>query len=314
MILLDDKHTSLPEPCVATIGFFDGVHKGHRSLIGQVRAEAAVAGLSSAIITFEQHPRQVLHADFVPELLTTLPEKIELLRQTGLDYCLLLSFTPDLSSLSALQFMQQVVQGRCNARTLMVGYDHRFGHDRSEGFEHYLFYGKEIGLSVKQAFPLYQEERAVSSSLIRRLLQESGDVTGAAHALGYFYSLTGRVVHGRKLGHKLGFPTANLECSPEKLIPADGVYAVGVYLADEGAIRPGVLNIGCRPTLRNGEDRTVEVHIPHYSGNLYGTVLKLSFLSRIRSQQDFPSIEELAAQIARDTEHALEQFSLLYPG
>lgn len=308
MILIDDKQTLLPKPCVATTGFFDGVHKGHRSLIEQVQAEAAVSGLSSAVITFDSHPRQVLHSDFVPELLTTLPEKIELLRQTGVDYCLLLPFTPKLASLSAVQFMQEVVQGKCNARTMMVGYDHRFGHDRSEGFAQYLLYGKEIGLSVKQAFPLYFGERAVSSSLIRRLLQQEGDVEGAFRALGYFYSLTGRVVHGRGQGHKLGFPTANLESDPEKLLPADGVYAVSVRLEGEEAVSPGVLNIGCRPTLRNGTDRTVEVHLPEYSGNLYERVLQLSFLKRLRSQKRFLSLGELSVQIAQDTKCALDVF------
>ncbi len=308
MIVIDDLHPVSTALCVVTIGFFDGVHEGHRSLIRQVREEAAKSGLCSAVITFAQHPRQVLHSDFIPELLTTLPEKIQLLDETGLDYCFLLSFTPELAALSACQFMQQVVKERCNAHTLLVGYDHRFGYGRSEGFEEYRRYGLEIGVCVKQAEALCHARQAVSSSLIRRLLQQQGDVKAAREALGYFYSVTGRVVHGHQLGRRLGFPTANVETTSEKLLPADGVYAVSVKLEGEDSPRPGVLNIGCRPTVDNGTNRTIEVHLPHFERDLYGMTLRLSFLSRLRSQQRFDSLEALSARIAQDSEQALKVF------
>ncbi len=314
MILIDAQHPRLPEPCVTTIGFFDGVHEGHRSLLAQVCVEAARTGLRSAVITFDRHPRQVLQSDFVPQLLTTPSEKIELLRTTGVDYCLLLPFTRELAELSARRFMEVVVQRQCNARTLLIGYDHRFGHDRSAGFEDYLRYGREINLSVLQATALYHDTQAISSSYIRRLLQESGSIDTATKALGYHYSLTGKVVHGYRQGHKLGFPTANIESNPEKLLPADGVYAVSVLLTNESVPRPGVLNIGCRPTLHNGINRTVEVHIPQFTGDLYDTTLQLSFLQRLRPQQKFSSLEALSTQIARDTEQAVQVFSLLIGG
>ncbi len=312
MVLIDTTHPFNPSPCIATIGFFDGVHKGHQSLIEQVRQEAGAAGLCSAVITFDQHPRQVLHSDFIPELLNTLPEKIELLRKTGIDYCFLLKFTPQLASLTALEFMKQVVRKDCNAHTLMVGYDHRFGRNRSEGYPEYVQYGKEVGLVVKQASPLGHSRRMISSSLIRSYLAESGQVDEAARALGYFYSLSGCVVHGRAQGRELGFPTANIRVDGQKLIPADGVYAVYVRLENETERRPAVLNIGCRPTMANGNDRSIEVHLLEFSGDLYNTVLEVGFLKRIREQRKFSTLEELSLQIKKDASASFRIFSLTF--
>ena len=288
-------------PSVATIGFFDGVHRGHRFLIDQVRREAAARGLESAAVTFPVHPRQVLQSDYRPKLLTTPQEKLALLAETGIDTCILLDFTPHLASLSAREFME-VLKNRYRIRALVIGYDHRFGHNRSEDFGDYVRYGRELGIDIRPAeafrLPDAPGGEPVSSSLIRRLLL-AGDVAQAATCLGYPYFLNGTVVSGRRIGHQLGYPTANLRPDhPDKLIPANGVYAVRVET--EGRTYGGMLNIGRRPTLDNGDDRSIEVHIFDFDRDIYHEPLRLSFIRRIRAEQKFASVDQLTEQLHRD--------------
>ena len=172
----------LPEPCVATIGFFDGVHMGHRFLIEQVRELAAVRGLRSALITFPIHPRKVMNADYRPELLTTSEEKLALLEETGVDYCFMLDFTREVSHLTAHEFMSDILRDRYRVQTLVIGYDHRFGHNRSEGFEDYCRYGSEMGIEVIRARACVCDDLHISSSVIRKMLHQ-GEVDRAAEAL-----------------------------------------------------------------------------------------------------------------------------------
>lgn len=296
-----------PEPCVATIGFFDGVHSGHRYLIRQVKEIAEGKGLRAAIVTFPIHPRKVMNADYHPELLTTAEEKINLLSEIEIDYCLMLDFTPDISQLSAQEFMQKVLKERYQVKCLVIGYDHRFGHNRSEGFEDYVRYGEEIGIEVIRAKAYTSsiaigEERhvPVSSSLIRRLLHE-GDVDLAARCLGYEYFLDGTVVGGYQVGRKIGFPTANLNVdNADKLIPADGVYAVWVEF--DGKKYMGMLNIGFRPTLDNGTQRTIEVNILHFHSDIYDKSIRLTFVKRTRPELKYSNIDELIVQLHKDAE------------
>lgn len=296
-----------PEPCVATIGFFDGVHSGHRYLIRQVKEIASAKGLHSAIVTFPVHPRKVMNADYHPELLTTADEKISLLSEIGIDYCLMLDFTPDISQLSAQEFMLKVLKERYQVECLVIGYDHRFGHNRSEGFEDYVRYGKEIGIEVIRAKAYTSSieiggERhvPVSSSLIRRLLHE-GDVDIAARCLGYEYFLDGTVVGGYQVGRKIGFPTANLNVdNSDKLIPADGVYAVWVEF--DGKKYMGMLNIGVRPTIDNGPNRTVEVNILRFNSDIYDKCIRLTFVKRTRPELKYNNIDELIEQLHKDAE------------
>lgn len=296
-----------PEPCVATIGFFDGVHSGHRYLIRQVKEIAEAKGLRSAIVTFPIHPRKVMNADYHPELLTTAEEKINLLSEIEIDYCLMLDFTPDISRLSAQEFMQKVLKERYQVKCLVIGYDHRFGHNRSEGFEDYVRYGEEIGIEVIRAKAYTSsieigEERhvPVSSSLIRRLLHE-GDVDLAACCLGYEYFLDGTVVGGYQVGRKIGFPTANLNVdNADKLIPADGVYAVWVEF--DGKKYMGMLNIGFRPTLDNGTQRTIEVNILHFHSDIYDKYIRLTFVKRTRPELKYSNIDQLIEQLHKDAE------------
>lgn len=297
---------SLP-PCAATIGFFDGVHRGHRFLLEQVKEEAAGKGLCPSVITFPTHPRQVLQPDFHPQLLSTPVEKLHLLEEAGIANCILLPFTAELSRLSAKEFML-LLRTEYNVRTLVIGYDHRFGHNRLESFEDYVRYGQELDIDIVQARAYTQENAKVSSSAIRELLSQ-GEVHTASRLLGYPYPLEGTVTDGYRVGRKIGFPTANLRVDhPFKLVPAEGVYAVKVEV--EGQQHLGMLNIGHRPTLNNGADRSIEVHILDFAGDIYRQNIRIEFLRFLRPETKFASIEELISQIEKDKEAILKDSSL----
>jgi riboflavin kinase/FMN adenylyltransferase len=300
-----------PEQCVATVGFFDGVHSGHRFLIGQVKSEAAARGLRSAIVTFAVHPRHVVHPDFKPALLTTLEEKCALLGEVAPDYCIVLDFDSAMASLTAREFMERVLLERYNVRCLLMGHDHRFGRNRSATPEDYKEYGRELGIEVIRAGAFTLDGMAVSSSFVRGLLS-GGDIATANRCLGHAYAFTGSVVGGHRVGRKIGFPTANVSINnPHKIIPANGAYAVRVALAD-GSSHLGMLNIGHRPTVDNGSDRSIEVHIIGFEGNLYGSTITVSFLARLRSEVKFGSVEALAAQLEADKLQILDRFAAKY--
>lgn len=294
----DINHQPLP-PTVATIGFFDGVHRGHRFLINQVKKAAVKDGLCSALVTFPVHPRQVMQSTYRPQLLSSPKEKLELLETTGVDYCILLPFTQELSKLSAREFMQ-LLRDKFNIRMLVIGYDHRFGHNRSDSFEDYCRYGKELDIYIVRARAYTDGENKISSSVIRQLLKE-GEVGQAAKFLGYNYYLDGTVVDGYKVGRKIGFPTANLQvdCS-DKLIPSEGVYAVYVYV--EGKKWAGMLNIGHRPTLNNGKDLSIEVNILHFSEDIYHKEMRIEFVKYLRPEEKYDTIDALIAQMHKDRE------------
>lgn len=303
MQLLCDTSDIAFRPSVATIGFFDGVHRGHRYLIEQVREAAAARGLASSVITFPIHPRKVMQSDYHPELLTTCDEKVTLLDQTGIDSCIMLDFTPEVARLSAKEFMS-ILKEQYRIQALVIGHDHRFGHNRSEGFEDYVRYGKALGMEILLARAytykreLAETEVTISSSVIRRLLQE-GNVSEAAEYLGYDFFLEGTVVGGYHVGRKIGFPTANLRVDdPDKMIPADGVYAVHVFL--EGKKYGGMLSIGYRPTLDNGPDRSIEVHIFHFNADIYNQPMRISFVRRTRPELKFNSMDELIERLHLD--------------
>ncbi len=286
--------------CAATIGFFDGVHRGHQYLIRQVVQCAASRGQASLLVTFRRHPRQVMHADYQPQLLSTFEEKCALLAATGADYCATLDFTMELAALSARQFMADILRDKFGVRTLVIGYDHRFGHDRVAGFADYVEYGRELGMEVVRAEPFSMGGVNVSSSVVRACLCD-GEVAMAARCLGRPYALSGIVVEGFHEGHGLGYPTANLQPEdPCKLVPKGGVYAVKVRLQGRQAAFAGMLNIGTRPTLDNGDNRSIEVYLLDFSGDLYGCRLTLDFICRLRDEKKFRNKGELANQLRAD--------------
>ena len=300
----------MPE-LVATIGFFDGVHRGHRFLIDRVIEEAQQSGMSSAVITFDRHPREVLQTDYQPDLLSTLDEKLLLLSKTHVDNTVVLHFDASLAALTAHDFMRDVLQGQLKVRKLIIGYDNRFGHNRSEGFDDYVRYGKELGIEVIRADAFLPDDVRVSSSVIRTCLRE-GRVEEANRLLGYDYTIESRIVSGYQNGRKMGFPTANLDVTRcQQLLPASGVYAVLVRLKDSVGWKRGMMNIGHRPTF-NGTTTSMEVNLFNFSGNLYGQELLVSFISKIRDERKFDSIEALAEQLQHDKVQINKLFDTTY--
>ena len=285
---------------VATIGFFDGVHRGHCSLLSQVVRQAAQRNRQSTVVTFDIHPRQLVNPDFQPLLLTTLDEKLQLLSLQGIDRVAVLHFDEQMASLSARDFMSVVLSRQLNVDTLVLGYDSRFGHGRTAGFADYEAYGRSMGIDVLRATPLLSDDGTpVSSSLVRNLLL-SGNIAQANDALGRRYGLTGNVVEGFHEGRRLGFPTANLALADrQRLVPGWGVYAVWAELTGYSEPMPAMMNIGTRPTY-NGSSQTLEVHIIGYEGDLYGQDVTVTFAERIRSEQPFDSPSALASQLQLD--------------
>lgn len=304
----NDKY--IPEKeLVATVGFFDGVHLGHRYLIEDLKRIAQHENRLSAVVTFISHPRKVLHADFQPLLLTTFDEKIEQLSTTGIDLCIVLDFSVDMSKLNAFDFLNDILFKQFNVRTLLVGHDHRFGHKRVEAFAEYKSYGEQIGIQAIQAtrFSL-PDESHISSSDIRNALKNS-DIEKANKLLGYNYYLVGKVTNGYKIGRKLGFPTANIApVDIEKQIPATGVYAVKVFV--ENTFFNGMLNIGSRPTIDIDKDISIEVNIFDFEKDIYNQQIKVVFVGKIRNEQKFKSFDELITQLHRDKITALKILDL----
>lgn len=283
----------------ATVGFFDGVHSGHRFLIDQLKAEAAPRGLKTMLITFGTHPRKVLHDSFQPQLLTSYDEKLKLLKASGVDRVEVLDFNLELARMTAEEFICDVLARRLNVKLLLVGHDHRFGRNREDGFSEYMAYGQQSGMEVIQAQRFsFEQQNHISSSVIRRLI-ENGQMKEAGELLGYTYEFTGKVVSGYQVGRKIGFPTANLLVEPpEKLIPGTGVYAVEVEWQSRNY--PGMMNIGYRPTIGNARQLSLEVHIIDFTEDIYNQELKVRFLYKIRDEKKFDSLEALILQLKND--------------
>ena len=311
----------------ATIGCFDGVHRGHRFLVDTLQAEAAKRGLQSMVVTFDRPPRLLFQPDWQPQLITMPQERSALLAATGIDLLAELRFDREMAQLSARDFMEQVLARDLRVRFLLMGYDNRFGRKSEETFSDYAAYGQALDIEVMAATPLTFQGQRVCSSFVRGLLQE-GRVKQAADCLMRPYMLSGTVVKGFQLGRKMGFPTANMvPLDEERIVPANGVYAVTVSLAAEGEAvagsggaaesdvvapkqRPlyGVMNIGRRPTF-HGEETTLEVHILDFTGDLYGRRITVGFIDRLRDEQPFASAEALASQMQRDVTLAKQIFS-----
>lgn len=277
---------------IATIGFFDGVHRGHRYLFEQLQSEAARRGLKPLILTFDVHPRTVVQSSYIPQLLTSLDERCALLAQYG--EVEVLPFA-EVQPLTALQFMQRI-RDCYEVSALMMGYDHRFGSDRLSSPEDYRTIGASIGIDVLTMDEYRGEVGHVSSTEIRTALSE-GRVTDAQSLLGYPYMLSGEVIHGKALGRTIGFPTANIQPSePYEIVPKPGVYAVSVR-SEAFDWRPAMLNIDAKGI--------IEVHIPSFEGDLYHQNLQIRFLRFIREERQFGSLDELKRQIKADVDSSL---------
>lgn len=290
---------------VAATGFFDGVHLGHRQVIDQLCAVARARGEESVIVTFWPHPRSVLQQDADRlRLLTTLQEKRERCLACGVDRFEVLPFTRAFSRLSAETFIRDYLVGRFGVTALILGYDHRLGHDDFDTPEQMAEVVARCGVMPVRVPAVAVGAGAVSSTQIRDALA-AGDVTRAEAMLGYRYSLCGVVVAGNRLGRTIGFPTANMQLyEPLKQIPANGVYAVWVDVL--GRRHKGVCNIGTRPTVGLGGGRTIETHILDFDEDIYGLDLRIEFCARLRDERRFDSMEALGRQLAQDRQKAAE--------
>lgn len=309
MEILDQNITKIEKPIAATIGFFDGVHLGHRFLLSQLKDIAHSRQLPSAVITFIKHPRRTLNEEFQPALLSSYEERLELLGETGIDYCIPIEFTKEISQLSAHDFMQKILKDKYNVSVLLIGYDHRFGLGRVDGFAEYVKYGREMGMTVVQGSELDSGDY-VSSTQVRELLQ-TGEVEQAAKYLTHNYSISGKVIDGQKIGHTIGYPTANIQVDDTaKIIPTDGVYAAYTYL--DGKRYKSMLYIGRRPTLFLGNNaKTIEVNILDFNQNIYGKDIKVEFLRFIRRDAKFTNIEILKRQLMMDEERIRKYFATI---
>lgn len=285
-------------PCAATIGSFDGVHRGHIAMLGELRAAATKKGLPLMVVTFATHPRRLFDKESAPFLLTPANDRLQLLEKAGVDICVLLDFNREMAAMSAAAFMQEILVERLGVQLLAVGYDHHFGKPTTgEGLEQYIAYGCESGVEVFGTLPFVIDDVAVSSSAVRRALS-GGDVALASSLLGRDYSLAGTVVHGAGIGRVLGFPTANIALAcEEQMLPLDGVYETDVTIA--GETFKGVMNIGVKPTV-SGKERTLEVHIIGFEGDIYEKDITVSFVRRLRGEQVFDNVNALRFQIEVD--------------
>ncbi|MCC5885414.1 MAG: bifunctional riboflavin kinase/FAD synthetase [Gammaproteobacteria bacterium] len=297
---LRDRHRG----CVATIGNFDGVHRGHKALLAELKAKGRALGVPTTLITFEPQPREYFRGREVPARLTRLREKLHLLEQAGVDRVLCLPFNEKLAAMSAAAIIDDLLVGALGVRDLMVGDDFRFGHNREGDFALLKAAGARHGFAVDQLDTLALAEQRVSSTRVREALS-AGDLELAEELLGHRYFIAGRVVYGRQLGRQLGIPTANV---PLKRYRAalEGVFAVEV--SGLGPVRQGVANIGIRPTV-DGREPLLEVHLFDFSGDIYGRLITTTFRHKIREEWKFESIDALKTRIDVDIGLSREFFA-----
>jgi riboflavin kinase / FMN adenylyltransferase len=285
---------------VVTSGTFDGVHVGHQKILQRVIERAKQNNGQSVVITYWPHPRLVLFPeDNDLKLLSTIEERIEQLRSYGIDYLLIIPFTKEFSRTSSRSFIKDILVKALHTKVLVIGYDHRFGKNREGSFEHLMVHSSKYGFEVEEIPREDVEDVGVSSTKIRKAL-ESGDLETANSYLGRYYTLTSTIVEGNKLGRTIGYPTANLALpGPNKLIPANGVYAVWATIAGER--HPGMMNIGMRPTV-DGTHLTLEVNLLNFNRDIYGQTITVAFVAHLRHEEKFNGLDALKEQLAKDKE------------
>ena len=297
-------NAGIQRPTVLTLGVFDGLHLGHQLIMRTVVERAREAGAVPTVITFDPHPRAVLHPESAPPLLQTFDQKIEGLGVLGVEQTIVVHFTKEFSNLSAEDFIRDVVMDRLHAREVYLGKGFAFGHNRSGNIELLRRLGNELGFVAGEVPEVKLRGQRVSSSKIRELLAR-GQVNLARRMLGRPYGVEGRVERGAERGHQLGFPTANLH-PHNRVIPRNGVYVTGTLI--DGQWRRSVTNVGLRPTFGDGSEPSVETFVMNWDGDLYGDVVRVRFLYRLRDERRFSSVAELKTQITRDVTRAESYF------
>jgi riboflavin kinase / FMN adenylyltransferase len=290
---------------VVTIGIFDGVHRGHKALLDRLVSRAKEENGESVVITFSPHPRLVLDKNSANlTFLTTIEEKIVLLDQARVDHLIIIKFNKEFSNIRACDFVKNVLVEKIGTKHLIIGYNHHFGRRGEGDFNTIKLCAESLDFKVEQVQGFHTEEGTISSSLVREALLE-GRLEEANKLLGYFYSLKGTVVEGRKIGRTIGFPTANIQ--PDylhKLIPSNGVYAVEVHL--DGIIYPGMLSIGSNPTVNTDTRlRSIEVHIINFKKDIYGRTISIIFRERLRDEIRFDNTTQLAEQMELDKQYTI---------
>jgi len=296
---------------VVTIGTFDGVHLGHRKIISRLQELARAVDGESVIFTFDPHPRKVVApSETNLRLLTSLDEKISLFERAGIDHLVVYPFTLEFAQLSYEQFVEQILVGKIHTKSLVVGYDHKFGKGRAGDFDLLKSCADRLGFQIEKLDVLLINESNVSSTKIREAIQ-LGDFETANAYLGYQFTLHGTVVEGQKIGRTINYPTANVDTSdPDKIIPGYGVYAVRVSVRNQEY--RGMLNIGSRPTVNhNADHRTVEVNILDFDDDIYGEPIEVVFYHKLREEQKFASLDALKEQLAKDRVNTNAFFSAL---
>jgi riboflavin kinase/FMN adenylyltransferase len=287
---------------VVTPGNHDGVHLGHRALINAAKRTAKAGGWQTLGMFFDPHPTAVLAPHRAPVLLTDVARRVEIMKGAGCDDVVVLPFDDEFSKMTPDEFVQKVLLEACHARGVVIGPDFHFGHKRSGNIVNLREWSEREGFSVEVVDPVMFEGEAVSSTRIRRVLAEDGDVEDVARMLTRLHEVTGEVVPGDRRGRTIGFPTANLNTGDLQL-PKDGVYSVFArVLGQPGELIRGVANLGNRPTFEAG--RSVEVHLLDFEGDIYGAEMRIGFASHIRGEQKFDGLESLKAQIAKDCDSA----------
>lgn len=307
MRLLRQNQVDIEVQRIAVVGTFDGVHRGHRFLLDFMLSQAQQRHLEPSVITFSQHPLTVIRPQNVPKQLTTIDERINMLQECGVESCIMLDFDDKLRCQSARQFLE-MIRNDYRVKVLVIGFNTRFGCDCIDSYEEYEKLGNEIGVEVIQA-PEYGS--GICSSAIRNMLKNS-KIIEANNALGYCYSIVGKVVEGKQLGRTIGFPTANIEVNDDKkLIPATGVYVVNVNIPHLDKTYRGMLNIGRRPTVDIANAPiSIEVHIIDFEGDIYGKEVDVKFIKHIREERPFPSLDALIEQLTLDRQEAMKNIEL----
>lgn len=295
---------------VVTIGTFDGVHKGHQEILSAVKKAADEIGGESILITFEPHPRKLLYPEQPLKLLTPLNEKVELLTKEGINHIVVAPFTHEFASLTAQDYVSDFLVMHFNPKCIVIGYDHHFGHDRSGDITLLKNLQSQYGYEVQELPAQLIDQAAVSSTKIRNALT-AGDVRLAAQMLGRPYTLKGDVVSGAQIGRTIGYPTANIKpLFEDQLIPAIGIYAV--YLEIDGVVYGSMLSIGYNPTVTDEKKLTIEAHIFDFDQDIYGKIVNLKFIDRLRDEERFPSLDALKEQLAEDEQNARAALTASY--
>lgn len=288
---------------VITIGTFDGVHIGHRKILEKITHSAKYLNCESIVLTFFPHPRMVLQENSSIKLLNTMEEKGKLLQKIGIDNLIIHPFDKEFSQLSAEEFVKKVLVEQLQIQKIIIGYDHRFGRNRTADINDLIVFGEKYDFEVEQISAQEIDDIAISSTKIRTAIAE-GTISLANEYLGYNYFFSGTVIKGNQLGRTIGFPTANIQIKEDyKLIPKNGVYIVKSYLQEE--LIYGMMNIGNRPTV-NGTNQTIEVHFLNFNEDLYGQEITIELLEFIRDEQKFDSLDALKNQIQKDKEYCIK--------